>query len=105
MHTIQRAAAMTAAALLGLSGCVQVLARLSAEINDVPATWSAADAVPARGEKSLAAWWLRFNDPLLARLIADALHASTTVNSAQASLRQARAVRSNCASQPGGNHG
>src|SRR5487761_2487086 len=39
------------------------------------------------------AWWSRFDDPLLTRLVADALQANTTVTGARAALRQARALR------------
>jgi NodT family efflux transporter outer membrane factor (OMF) lipoprotein len=39
----------------------------------------------------LSGWWQRFNDPALTALIAQALQANTSVQSAQAALRQARA--------------
>ena len=39
------------------------------------------------------AWWWRFNDPLLARLVEQALQANGRVVTAQAALRQARALR------------
>jgi NodT family efflux transporter outer membrane factor (OMF) lipoprotein len=42
---------------------------------------------------SLAQWWSRFDDPLLARLVAEALQANISVKSAQAALLQARALR------------
>jgi NodT family efflux transporter outer membrane factor (OMF) lipoprotein len=41
----------------------------------------------------LAQWWSRFDDPLLARLITQALQFNTSVTGAQAALRQARALR------------
>jgi multidrug efflux system outer membrane protein len=41
----------------------------------------------------LAGWWRRFDDPLLSRLIDDALLHNTSVQGAQAALRQARALR------------
>lgn len=64
---------------------------------EIPAAWSVGD-VPATvptavGVTSLARWWLRFDDPLLSSLIAQALEANTSVKSAQAALRQARALR------------
>ena len=40
-----------------------------------------------------AAWWNDFNDPLLTRLIDQALQANTSIRSAQAALQQARALR------------
>jgi NodT family efflux transporter outer membrane factor (OMF) lipoprotein len=76
-----------------LNGCAVAPPATDAAINDVPATWSAAAAQGNTGETSLASWWLRFNDPLLARLVADALRANTTVTGAQAALRQAQALR------------
>lgn len=41
----------------------------------------------------MAQWWSRFDDPLLSSLVARALEANTSVKSAQAALRQARASR------------
>lgn len=80
--------------LLALSGCGSVAPRAAAPaVIDIPAAWSVADAAAATGTSSLVEWWLRFNDPLLARLVADALRANTTVKGAQAALRQARALR------------
>jgi multidrug efflux system outer membrane protein len=64
---------------------------------DVPAGWSAGDAAGAGAtgltDASLVAWWQRFDDPALGVLVGRALHANTSVNGAQASLRQARALR------------
>lgn len=45
------------------------------------------------GTFSLAVWWERLGDPLLNRLIEDALKASPTVEAATARLRSARALR------------
>jgi NodT family efflux transporter outer membrane factor (OMF) lipoprotein len=39
------------------------------------------------------AWWHDFNDPLLSRLVDQALQANTNIRSAQAALQQARALR------------
>ena len=39
------------------------------------------------------AWWGDFNDPLLSKLIDQALQANTSIRSAQAALKQARALR------------
>lgn len=58
----------------------------------VPSAWSAsAPAVTAPAE-SLAAWWSRFGDATLTTLISQALGANTDVASAQAALRQSRAL-------------
>jgi len=45
------------------------------------------------GSTSLVEWWQQFNDPLLSTLVTRALQANTSVQSAQAALRQARALR------------
>ncbi len=41
----------------------------------------------------LARWWLQFNDPMLSRLVEDALLANHSIGAALGSLAQARAVR------------
>jgi NodT family efflux transporter outer membrane factor (OMF) lipoprotein len=59
----------------------------------MPAAWSGADSPPFTASGSLAQWWLRFNDPLLADLVNQALRANTSVAGSEAALRQARAQR------------
>jgi len=89
-HRAVRAACL----LLLASGCATPDHPPSAaDIVQIPAAWEAAEVLPARGSSSLAQWWLRFDDPLLAALVSDALTANTSVKSAQAALRQARALR------------
>ena len=58
----------------------------------VPAQWSAGAASAANAPTDLATWWLRFDDPALAALVAQALGENTDLKSAQAALRQARAL-------------
>ncbi|MEO8599396.1 MAG: efflux transporter outer membrane subunit [bacterium] len=83
---------------LSLSACVSITPS-SPALPDiaVPAAWSAAAASSISGAESgnaaLALWWQRFDDPLLGTLITQALQANTSVNSAQAALAQARALR------------
>ncbi|MEO8655229.1 MAG: TolC family protein, partial [Ramlibacter sp.] len=60
---------------------------------DVPAAWAQADAPVWGNPSSLAQWWLRLHDPVLAQLVSQAMRSNTTVLSAQAALRQARALR------------
>ena len=64
---------------------------------ELPLRWAGADAAGggARGvdADSLVAWWQRFDDPLMTDLINQALAANAGVNAAQASLRQAQALR------------
>ena len=91
---VLRVAVAVVLLLLALPGCAPIAPRAAEPADvEVPAAWSVADAAAAPGTSSLVEWWLRFDDPLLARLVADALRANTTVNSAQAALRQARALR------------
>lgn len=60
---------------------------------EVPAAWSIGDVTATGGNSSLSRWWLRFDDTLLDTLVTQALQANTSVRSAQAALRQARALR------------
>ncbi|HEY4956449.1 MAG TPA: efflux transporter outer membrane subunit [Caldimonas sp.] len=86
--------AVLACVALAFSGCASVKPRgLEQPAVDVPASWSVADVAPVAGSTSLIDWWSRFDDPLLAQLIADALRANTSVGGAEAALRQARALR------------
>lgn len=55
----------------------------------VPAQWSV--AAPA-GAADLAAWWNGFDDPLLGRLVEQAVSANLDIAQAEARLRQARAA-------------
>jgi outer membrane protein, multidrug efflux system len=79
--------------VLMLCGCTSVVPPPHAGPDaDVPPAWSV-PTDPAARASSVAAWWSHFDDPLLARLVASALQANTSVTGAQASLRQARALR------------
>ncbi len=85
-------AAVLGAITVALCGCTTVApshATLSAVA--IPADWSGPGATSALGISSLADWWQRFNDPLLTQLVTEALRANTSVQTAQAALRQARA--------------
>lgn len=50
-------------------------------------------SIPTQGPADVAAWWTRFNDPTLARLIADADAGNLSLAQATARIRQARASR------------
>lgn len=81
--------------LLTLVGCASVAPlrdRADAAII-IPAAWATPHTVAPVVSPALALWWLHFDDPLLARLVEQALLANTSVNSAQAALRQSRALR------------
>jgi outer membrane protein, multidrug efflux system len=80
---------------VGMVGCAgpQPLTDLPAQ-PDVPPAWSndrPASQVPATASRE--GWWQRFDDPLLAQLVDEALLANASVLGAQATLRQARALR------------
>jgi NodT family efflux transporter outer membrane factor (OMF) lipoprotein len=81
--------------LLTVHGCTTLTSsyRTTPVAIEVPATWSVANDTASVGSSSLAQWWLRFNDPLLGNLVAQAMQANTSVKSAEAALRQARALR------------
>jgi len=91
--------ALALAMLLTLGGCAAFApvpdeqARLAPEVPAVPERWSQAGTPQATGAEALASWWQRFDDPLLSELIARALQANTRIESAEAALRQARALR------------
>lgn len=80
-----------ALAPLLLAGCA-VVAPLPAvpPEPDLPARWAGPQV--AAGVPADARWWARFNDPLLVSLVTEAQRANTTLQAAQAALRQARAV-------------
>lgn len=85
---------LAACLILGLEACAPLAPERSAyEAIDVPAAWSVTDVSASSGTSTLAQWWLRFDDPLLADLVAQSLRTNTTVQSAQGALRQARALR------------
>src|SRR5450830_634669 len=100
--TLSLATAFTMALAVTSSGCASWSPKTQ-ELPEMalPAAWSIAASptpfnsaipgvVPAT---SLAQWWQKFNDPLLSTLVTNALQANTTVRSAQAALRQSRALR------------
>jgi len=80
-----------------LAGCVSPQAPPAAPLGfELPAAWHDTTypaAMAALDQTSLAQWWQRFDDPLLSRLIVQALAANTSVRDAQAALQQARALR------------
>jgi NodT family efflux transporter outer membrane factor (OMF) lipoprotein len=81
-------------ALLALYGCASPPVQREPLLSfDVPAAWSIAPAATLDGATSLVQWWQRFDDPLLGTLVARAMENNTNVNTAQASLRQAWALR------------
>lgn len=59
---------------------------------EVPGAWSG-NGLHTQPAAELARWWLRFDDPLLTALVDQALAANTRVAAAQATVRQAQALR------------
>ena len=76
-----------------LTACASVPLPSTGKLPDtVPTQWSAGAANAEVAPTELAAWWQRFDDPALVALVVKALDANTSVKSAQAALRQARAL-------------
>jgi hypothetical protein len=87
-------AALAAGLFSVLQGCAALLPSSAEHLPiALPAEWSAAAPSASVVSTSLVQWWERFNDPLLTTLVTDALKSNTGVLSAQAALRQARALR------------
>lgn len=88
------------AALLGcallLAGCASPpTAAPGPTLANLPTAWAGAPSAPlaAAERQALLAWWQQFDDPQLSALVTQALAANTGVRSAQAALRQARALQ------------
>lgn len=83
------------ALVLALAGCAAtppVVAPVAAV--DLPAAWS----LPAPpGAPELQRWWAGLGDPLLTRLVDEALATSTELSSARAAVARARALRDSAA--------
>jgi NodT family efflux transporter outer membrane factor (OMF) lipoprotein len=85
-------APVTLVVLILIAGCAAVPAPAvdrSGAVT-VPPAWSFGSRAPAPA--ALAAWWQRFGDPALSELVEQALAANPNVTSAQAALRQSRAL-------------
>lgn len=78
-----------AAAALGLAACAGPQPPLPAA---APANWQASLTKSEQAPAAGADWWRRFDDPLLAELIAEAQAANPGVQQAVARLAQARAL-------------
>ncbi len=82
-----------AALCLTMAGCAALAPQRAAPALAIPSNWSATVIPEMSHASSLAQWWLRFDDPLLARLVKRSMQANADVKSAQGALRQARALR------------
>ena len=92
-----RAAVITAASVtMMLGGCATRSPSVAPNAAvALPPAWSA--AVPGSSATADANWWATFDDPVLPRLVAQAIEHNTSVASAQANLRAARALRNQAA--------
>ncbi len=80
--------------LLALSGCASIAPQPTNPVAvEIPAAWSGAPVSATAAPTALAQWWGRFNDPLLSRLVGQALQANLSIKTAEAALREARALR------------
>lgn len=92
-----RETALLAAFALLLGGCAAVGPNYVASPPTAPPSWQGAAAarvdVVRATPAELAHWWRRLDDPVLSRLVEQALQSSLDLRSAQAKLREARARR------------
>jgi NodT family efflux transporter outer membrane factor (OMF) lipoprotein len=87
-----RRSVLALAAAVSLGACASLPPRAASPPDAVlPAQWSQGGT--SDHATSLARWWERFDDPLLATLVTRALEANTTVRGAQAAMWKARALR------------
>lgn len=87
--TLLRASTLSAAVML--AACATNPGHQPADTAvQIPPGWSAAPV--GTDADSLAGWWTRLGDQTLTQLVAEALSGNTTVRSAQAAVRQARAT-------------
>jgi len=88
---------MLGLAIIALSGCVTVGPDYTPPQMNVPEQWSAelTDSVipEAPDAKSMARWWSALNDPLLTRLMEEAIGENHDLRNAKARVREARARR------------
>ena len=102
MYTAQNrffSAFLIASLLLSLSGCLSVGPDYTKPTLNLPANWVEANsALPSSPQDGLRMWWQAFNDPLLNRLVDQALEQNQDIGIALARLRQARAERVQTAS-------
>jgi outer membrane protein, multidrug efflux system len=87
-----------AALLAGLSGCATVGSDYRAPTVAVPVNWTASGAAVPDDHDAPGPWWRMFQDPLLERLVTQALAHNQDLEIALARLRQARAERAQIAS-------
>lgn len=83
-----------ASLLLVLNGCALINPSHPEPAKvELPANWTADEAVATSSSTSLKNWWQRFDDPLLVNLVQQSLQNNPSVNSAKSALQEARALR------------
>lgn len=87
---------ISAVGFLVLAGCAAVGPDYVPPETETPPTWQPVDpaaglAVGGEAAGDLSRWWQRLDDPLLTRLVEEALQANLDLRTAQARLREARA--------------
>jgi NodT family efflux transporter outer membrane factor (OMF) lipoprotein len=76
---------------MNLTGCSAIKPEPNPlPVVEMPLRWQ---GIPVQQATTLSDWWLRFDDPLLGRLVKEALQANPSIASAKATLRQARAMQ------------
>lgn len=80
---------LTAALLAAVSGCVNLAPTYRRPAQELPPTWGD----EASGVTDPQAWWRLYGDPLLDRLVAEALVANANLAAAVARIDEARAQR------------
>lgn len=91
---IAAACGLAACAMLDGCGAPAVVKVPAFPLPAPPSAWSAQPPQPVQpGAAVPALWWRQFHDPLLERLVAKAMAASTGIAEARAALLQARAAR------------
>lgn len=82
----------SAAVCMALAACSPSASMRDTAVQDTSTRIQADKAVASRAPIQ-AAWWQRFNDPVMTALIQEALQANPDIKTAEASLRSARAQR------------
>jgi NodT family efflux transporter outer membrane factor (OMF) lipoprotein len=83
--------ALLIAGTISLAGCATVKVTNPQPRIAPPAQWSAAGGAKAADEAALAAWWKRFGDPTLTKLVERAVAGNLDLQTAASRIREARA--------------
>lgn len=75
-----------------LAGCAVGPDYVGPPSPSLPSRWRNAPAAPSADHAALTRWWRRLGDPLLGRLIEEAVEANPDVANAKARIREARAT-------------